>query len=111
MDMQTSEQRPFQGAESQRHRSSVKKASSVFRKWGVWGRLAPTIPVFLYAGGDRVSPVCVEVNVLVIKSSDFSGRTGSGRNLFISYQAAYRAEATLILSQQHDWGRWQNDQS
>ena len=32
--------------------------------------------VFLYAGSDRVSPVGVEVNVLVIKSSDFSGGPG-----------------------------------
>jgi hypothetical protein len=32
-------------------------------------------------------------------------------NLFISYEAAYPAVATLILSQQHDWGRSQNDQS
>jgi hypothetical protein len=31
--MQTSEQRPFQGAENQRHGSPVKKASSVFYKW------------------------------------------------------------------------------
>src|SRR5690242_15559500 len=36
---------------------------------------------------------------------------GFGHNLLISYEAAYLSEVTLILSQQHDWGRWQNDQS
>jgi hypothetical protein len=38
-------------------------------------------------------------------------RPEPGHNLLISYEAAYPAGATLILSQQHDWGRWQNGQS
>jgi len=44
------------------------------------------------------------------KCSHFSRKTGSGRNLFISYEAAYPTGATWILLQRHDWGRWQNDQ-